>query len=108
VAARAATEPTAHTGKVYELVGEVALGGAELAAAVGGSYQPTSLAAAREAAADSVNHSFQVPMVVGTYSAIAGGFLDGAQLPRGELRALLGREPRPAIEVYAGAVRAAA
>ncbi|MFF4323254.1 NAD(P)H-binding protein [Streptomyces sp. NPDC001568] len=107
-AARVSTDPAAHAGKVYELVGEVPLGGAELAAAVGGSYEPSSLAKAREALAGSVSHSFQVPMLVGTYSAIAGGFLDGTSLPRGELRALLGRAPRSAIEVYAATVRASA
>ncbi|MFD3324559.1 NAD(P)H-binding protein [Streptomyces sp. NPDC058701] len=108
VAATVSTDPAAHAGKVYELVGEVAFGGAELAAAVGGSYEPSSLATAREALAGSVSHAFQVPMLVGTYSAIAGGFLDGAALPRGELRALLGRAPQSAIEVYAATVRASA
>ncbi|MFG2716338.1 NAD(P)H-binding protein [Streptomyces goshikiensis] len=107
-AARVSTDPASHVGKVYELVGEVALGGAELAAAVGGLYEPSSLAKAREALAHSVSRSFQVPMLVGTYSAIAGGFLDGASLPRGELRELLGRAPQSAREVYAATVRASA
>ncbi|MHC0432043.1 NAD(P)H-binding protein, partial [Streptomyces sp. O3] len=95
----------AHAGAVYELVGEAALGGAELAAAVGGSYAPSTLADAREVAAGWVERDLQVPMVVGTYSAIAGGFLDGTELgARQTLRTLLGRAPRPAAEIYAATV----
>ncbi|MFP3988786.1 NAD(P)H-binding protein [Streptomyces sp. E11-3] len=102
VAANVATAPSAHAGAVYELVGEAAVGGGELAAAVGGSYAPGTLADARDAAAGWVERGFQVPMVVGTYSAIAGGFLDGAEIgAEGSLRTLLGRAPRSAIEVYA-------
>ncbi|SDK43477.1 NAD(P)H-binding protein [Streptomyces indicus] len=106
-AVRVALDPAAHAGRTYELVGEVALGGAELAAAVGGSYEPGTLAATRAAiTAAGQALPFQVPMLLSTYSAIQGGFLDGSGVPVGHLRTLLGREPRPALDVYAAAVGA--
>ncbi|MEU6765957.1 NAD(P)H-binding protein [Streptomyces sp. NPDC046853] len=107
VAVRVATDPAAHAGRTYELVGEDALGGADLAAATGGSYEPGTLAATREAiTAAGQALPFQVPMLLSTYAAIAGGFLDGTSIEdRGTLRALLGKEPRPAIEVYKATVR---
>ncbi|MBW5421108.1 NAD(P)H-binding protein [Streptomyces sp. BG9H] len=105
-AARVATAPTAHAGRTYELVGEHALGGADLAAALGGSYEPDSLAATRAALIGAGQAlPFQVPMLMSTYSAVAGGFLDGTSIERNDLRTLLGREPRPAIEAYVRAVR---
>ncbi|MFD7167115.1 NAD(P)H-binding protein [Streptomyces violascens] len=103
VAARVALDPAAHAGRTYELVGEHALGGAELAAATSTAYEPGTLAGARAALAASGAEPFQVPMLVGTYSAIAHGFLGATDT--GELRRLLGRAPKPAIEVYAAAVR---
>ncbi|MFI1254681.1 NAD(P)H-binding protein [Streptomyces netropsis] len=108
VAARVVTEPERHAGRVYELVGERALGGAELAAAIGGSYEPGSLGATREAISEAGEAlPYQVPMLVSTYSAIAGGFLDGSRIEDNALRTLLGREPLPALEVYKAAVAAA-
>ncbi|WP_228979567.1 NAD(P)H-binding protein [Streptomyces sp. DH12] len=102
---RVADAPQAHAGRVYELVGEVPLGGADLAAAVSGTYEPGGpLAATRAGIAASGAAPFQVPMLTGTYSAIAHGFLDGRGVPGGHLRELLGRAPRPALDVYAGAV----
>ncbi len=108
VAARVASAPEQHAGRVYELVGERPLSGADLADAIGGSYEPGSLGAAREAiiAADEAL-PYQVPMLLSTYSAIAGGFLDGSGIEDNALRTLLGREPRPALEVYEAAVAAA-
>ncbi len=104
VAVRVATDPAPHTGRVYELVGERPLGGADLADAVSASYEPVSLASARAALAASGAAPFRIPMLTGTCSAVAHGFLDGAGL-QGDLRRLLGREPRPALEVYAELVR---
>ncbi|MER5182920.1 NAD(P)H-binding protein [Streptomyces sp. NPDC002896] len=107
VAARVVTAPRQHAGRVYELVGEQPLGGAELAAAVGGSYEPGSLARTREsiiAAGEAL--PYQVPMLVGTYSAIAAGFLDGTGIESNALRTLLGREPRSALDVYTNTVSA--
>ncbi|MFH9069183.1 NAD(P)H-binding protein [Streptomyces alboflavus] len=102
VAVRVATDPAPHAGRTYELVGEQALGGADLAAAVGGRYEPGTLAATRHAVTASGDAlPFQVPMLLSTYSAIAGGFLDGTSVADNQLRALLGRAPRSALEVYA-------
>lgn len=107
VAARVVSAPQEHVGKVYELVGERALGGAELAGAIGGEYVPSTLGAAREAIiAGGAALPYQVPMLVGTYSAIAGGFLDGSGVEQSALRGLLGRAPRSALEVYRGVATA--
>ncbi|MEV3856865.1 NAD(P)H-binding protein [Streptomyces sp. NPDC050095] len=107
VAVRVALDPQAHTGKTYELVGEVALGGGELAEAAGARYVPGTLAGARARLAGSGALPFQVPMLVGTYSAIAGGFMDGSGIgdaERGALRELLGRAPRAAVSAYVEAL----
>ncbi|MFI9048044.1 NAD(P)H-binding protein [Streptomyces sp. NPDC053427] len=105
VAARVAAAPEHHTGRSYELVGEEPLGGAELAAAVDGTYAPGSLARTREAIiAAGAALPFQVPMLVGTYSAIAAGFLDGTGVGHNALRELLGRAPQSALEAYAATV----
>ncbi|MGV9264223.1 NAD(P)H-binding protein [Kitasatospora sp. NPDC003701] len=113
VAVTVALAPAEHAGRVYELVGEQAVGGADVAAALsraGGKtveYRPGTLAEARAAVAASGAQAFQVPMVAGTYSAIANGFLAGPG-KAGDLAALLGRAPRPALDVIAqGAVAAA-
>lgn len=106
VAVRVATDPAPHAGRTYELVGEQPLSGTDLAEALGGRYQPGTLTATREAittAAEAL--PFQVPMLLSTYSAIAGGFLDGTSIADNQLRALLGRAPRSALEVYAATVR---
>ncbi|MFB7911865.1 NAD(P)H-binding protein [Kitasatospora sp. NPDC056076] len=101
-AAKVALAPAGHAGRTYELVGERAVGGAEVAGVLGAEYRPGGLAQARTAlAASDALHDFQVPMTVGTYSAIAHGFLAGPGGP-GDLAALLGRPPRPALEVIAG------
>ncbi|MCX5330784.1 MULTISPECIES: NAD(P)H-binding protein [unclassified Streptomyces] len=108
VAARVVSSPKKHAGKVYELGGERALGGAELAAAIGGAYAPAALGATREAIiAGGAALPYQVPMLVGTYSAIAGGFLDGSGVEGSSLRGLLGRAPQSALEVYRRAAAAA-
>ncbi|MEV0527644.1 NAD(P)H-binding protein [Streptomyces sp. NPDC050439] len=106
VAVRVATDPAPHSGRTYELVGEQALGGADLAAALDATYEPATLAATREAITTAGQAlPFQVPMLLSTYAAIAGGFLDGtAVADRGSLRALLGRAPRPAIDAYRAAL----
>ncbi|WP_052681778.1 hypothetical protein [Saccharothrix sp. ST-888] len=101
--------PAAHQGRTYELVGERAIGGEDLARVLGEStgrpirYEPGSLAEARAALAASGAAAFQEPMVVSTLSATASGFLDGTT---SDLAALLGRAPRSALDVIADAVRA--
>jgi NAD(P)H dehydrogenase (quinone) len=107
-AALVATAAERHAGRVYELVGEEALGGADLAAAVGGAYEPESLARTREALIGAGQAlPFQVPMLMSTYSAISGGFLDGTGVERGTLRTLLGRAPQSALDAYRATVAAA-
>ncbi|MEU1037962.1 NAD(P)H-binding protein [Streptomyces sp. NPDC005551] len=95
-AVRVTVEAPAHARRVYELVGEQAIGGAELARAHGPhvTYEPETLARARARLAASGAEPFQVPMLVGTYSAIAAGFMSRTG---GDLRRLLGREPRSAL-----------
>ncbi|MEK2493205.1 NAD(P)H-binding protein [Kitasatospora purpeofusca] len=112
VAAKVASDPAEHAGRVYELVGEEAVGAADVAAALTRTtgrpveYRPGTLAQARAAIAASGAESFQVPMVAGTLSSIAHGFLAGPGKP-GDLAALLGRSPRPALEVIAAGTDAA-
>ncbi|MGG7570830.1 NAD(P)H-binding protein [Streptomyces sirii] len=95
-AVRVTVEAAAHAGHIYELVGEQAIGGTDLAHAHGPhvSYEPETLAQARSRIAASGAKPFQVPMLVGTYSAIAAGFMSRTG---GDLRQLLGCEPRSAL-----------
>ncbi|MEU4227785.1 NAD(P)H-binding protein [Nonomuraea sp. NPDC026600] len=92
-AVRVAVEAPAHAGCIYELIGEQTVGGADLAQAHGPHvvYEPETLAQARARIAASGAEPFQVPMLVGTYSAIAAGFMSRTG---GDLRQLLGCEPR--------------
>ncbi|MEU6993476.1 NAD(P)H-binding protein [Streptomyces sp. NPDC046465] len=107
VAVRVATDPAPHTGRTYELVGEHPLGGTDLAAATGGSYEPDTLTATRKAITEAAQAlPFQIPMLLSTYAAIAGGFLDGTTLAQqGTLRSLLGRAPHPPIDAYRAALQ---
>ncbi|ALC19754.1 NAD(P)H-binding protein [Streptomyces pristinaespiralis] len=92
-AVRVTVEASAHAGRVYELVGEQAVGGADLARAHGPhvTYEPETLARTRARIAAGGAEPFQVPMLVGTCSAVAAGFLSPTG---GDLRRLLGRAPR--------------
>ncbi|MFD8708723.1 NAD(P)H-binding protein [Kitasatospora sp. NPDC059648] len=92
-AVRVTVEAPAHAGRIYELVGEQAIGGADLARAHGPhvTYEPETLAQARARIAASGAEPFQVPMLMGTYSAIAAGFMSRIG---GDLRQLLGHAPR--------------
>lgn len=104
-AALVVTDASAHAGRTYELVGEEAVGGAELAAALTEatgntvSYEPGTLAEAREGLVTLGLEPFQVPMLVSTYSSIANGFMDRTD---GDLRNLLGRAPRSALKTIVG------
>lgn len=110
VAAEVADGAAGHTGRAYELVGERAIGGADLARALTDAgagpvrYEPGTLAEARAAVAASGAQAFQVPMLVGTYAAVAGGFLDGTG---GDLAGLLGRPGRSALDVVVRGAAAA-
>ncbi|MFC8452204.1 NAD(P)H-binding protein [Kitasatospora sp. NPDC057223] len=102
VAAEVADGVTRHTGRTYELVGDRAIGGADLARALTAAgigevrYEPGTLAGARADFAASGAQAFQVPMLVSTYAAVAAGFLDGAG---GDLAGLLGRPAASALDV---------
>lgn len=91
-AQRVTVDAPAHAGRIYELVGEQAIGGTDLAHAHGPhvTYEPKTLAQARARIAASGAEPFQVPMLVGTYSAIAAGFMSRTG---SDLRQLLGRDP---------------
>ncbi|MFF8275232.1 NAD(P)H-binding protein [Streptomyces lateritius] len=104
IAVNVATDPAPHAGRVYELVGERPLGGADLARALEAEYVPGTLAEARATLTASGAEAFQVPMLTSTYSATAHGFMDGTGV-KNDLRELLGREPLDALEVFTAAVR---
>jgi NAD(P)H dehydrogenase (quinone) len=107
VAARVVAEASSHVGRIYELVGEHAIGGEDLAGVLAGatgtavSYEPGTLAQARETFSASGAAAFQVPMVVGTFSAIASGFMGGTE---SDLAHLLGNHPRSALAVITAMV----
>ncbi|MFE3450887.1 NAD(P)H-binding protein [Nonomuraea sp. NPDC059194] len=98
VAVKVTLEAAAHAGRTYELVGEEAIGGGDVAAALGASYEPATLAEARSAVASFRLEPFQVPMIMSTFSSTAGGFMSGTA---SDLRALLGGEPRRALDIIA-------
>lgn len=91
-----------HAGRVYDLVGDHAIGGEELATAashVAGSpvaYQPGTLAELRGALADAGLPAWQVENIVSTYAVAAAGFLAGTE---STLTDLLGTTPRSAIDL---------
>ncbi|GAA0682969.1 SDR family oxidoreductase [Kitasatospora atroaurantiaca] len=103
-AATVALHAAAHAGRIYELVGEEAISGADLARAHGPatSYEPETLAQARKRLDASGAEPFQVPMLLGTYSAIAAGFMSRTG---SELRQLLGKTPRRAMDVITHHIR---
>ncbi|WP_194816839.1 NAD(P)H-binding protein [Nocardia sp. XZ_19_385] len=107
VTARVLANPVPHRGKVYELVGEHAIGGIDIAAAAAEAsgrdiaYRPGSLDQLRKALVGFGVPDWQVPIVVSTYSNIAAGFLAGTD---SDLRVLLGCPPRSTLRVIAAAV----
>ncbi|MGR8012105.1 SDR family oxidoreductase [Streptomyces hypolithicus] len=109
VAVRVVIDASSHVGRTYELVGEQAIGGGDLARLLAEatgtpvSFEPGTLAQARESIAASGAAAFQVPMLVGTFSAIAGGFMDGT---KSDLANLLGKPPRSALGVITAEVNA--
>lgn len=111
VTAAVLADPASHARKVYELVGDTAIGGTGIAAAVAEatgkdiSYEPSTLAELRTALDTQGVPGWQVPIVTSLYSAVAAGFM--AETDSGDLRALLGRAPRSALDVITTAVRSA-
>jgi len=107
VAANVVSDAACHRGKVYELVGDRAVSGRDIAdtvaEATGGSvsYLPDTLGQLRFALTTAGMPEWQVPTVISSYSAIGAGFLDGTG---GDLTALLGGPPRSALDVIATAL----
>ncbi|MCX5149379.1 hypothetical protein OHB36_21800 [Streptomyces sp. NBC_00320] len=108
-AVRVVTSASSHAARTYELVGEEAIGGEDLArllteaAGTPVPFEPGTLAGAREAITASGAAAFQVPMLLSTLSAIAGGFMGATG---SDLAGLLGRPPRSALDVITAAVHA--
>lgn len=107
IAAIVVSEADRHRGKVYELVGDRALSGDDIAGAVAEFtgrpviYRPGTLEQLRGSLTAAGLPAWQIPTVVSSYSAISAGFLDGT---RSDLTDLLGVPPRPALEVIAAAL----
>lgn len=97
-AVRVVTSASSHAARTYELVGEEAIGGEDLArllteaAGTPVPFEPGTLAGAREAITASGAAAFQVPMLLSTLSAIAGGFMGATG---SDLAGLLGRPRVP-------------
>lgn len=108
VAASVLADAARHREKIYELVGDRALSGDDIAGAVAGAtgrpvdYRPGTLAQLRTGLTAAGLPAWQVPSVVSSYSAIGAGFLDGTG---GDLAAMLGVTPRSALNVIAAGLR---
>ncbi len=107
VAAKVTADAASHGGKVYELVGEETVSGADIARTVADatgqhvSYEPTDLTQLRAGLTHAGLPAWQVPTVVSTFANIAAGFLAGTG---GDLRVLLDAPPRCALSVIAAAL----
>lgn len=78
-AANVMLNPTIHARKIYELVGDVAVSGQDLAEQQGARYQPVTLAQTRVALDRAALLPFQPPMLMSIYSTIAGVFLEDTE-----------------------------
>lgn len=103
VAVRVLRDPGPHAGRTYELVGEVAVDGTDLAAVSGTGYRPTTLATARARLTAAGMPGWQVEYAVSTFAAIAAGHF--ARTDDGTLGRLLDAKPKSALEVVAGPLR---
>jgi len=97
VAAKVTADAARHRGKVYELVADRAVSGAEIARTVADSgravsYVPTDLAQLRRDLTQAGVPPWQVPTVVSAFANIAAGFLAGTGR---DLKALLDEPPAP-------------
>jgi len=112
-AVRVALESTAsdrHANRAYELVGDKALDGAQIAAAISAAanrpvrYEPTTLAAFRAVLHEAGLLGYPAAHTVSIYSNIAAGYLDSTT---SDLAALLPNGPRDAIGIVTAAIEAA-
>jgi uncharacterized protein YbjT (DUF2867 family) len=105
----AAGERSRHAGKTYELEGLIAVGGAEIAAAVAESlgrpvgYHPVSISDAREGLQGSGLMPYQITHTLSIFTNIKAGWTEAN---RSDLTNLLSTEPRPVIDGIVAAVRA--
>ncbi|MGX6606159.1 hypothetical protein ACWKSP_29150 [Micromonosporaceae bacterium Da 78-11] len=99
IAAKVLRNPGPHAGRTYELVGEVAVNGDDLASVSSAAYHPTTLAATRTRLEAMGMPGWQVEYAVSTFGAVAAGQFN--QTGDGTLDQLLGRKPKPALEVIA-------
>ena len=103
----AAGQRSHHAGRTYELEGETAIGGEDIAMALAATlgrpvrYEPVPLAQAREALTASGLEPYQVSHAVSMFSNIGAGLLESRG---GELTALLPAPPRPVLELISNAV----
>ncbi|MEU6073569.1 NAD(P)H-binding protein [Micromonospora sp. NPDC047074] len=102
-AVRVAADPAAHCGRTYELTTSRALTAADLAAALGVPYRPSSLGERRAALGGLGLLPFQPAMLMSIYSATAAGFLGETH---DDLAHLLSRPPRDPMPVAVAAARA--
>ncbi|MFI0898466.1 NmrA family NAD(P)-binding protein [Streptomyces sp. NPDC020983] len=105
----AAGRESRHAGRVYELEGDRALGGADIAAALTGAlgrpvaYRPASLAETRAGLEGSGLEPYQVTHTLSLFSNVIAG---RAEARTSDLAGLLGVPPRPVLEAIAEAVAA--
>jgi NAD(P)H dehydrogenase (quinone) len=103
--AKVLRDPHRHAGRVYELVGDVAIGGDDLAAAAGTTYRPATLTASRAVLESSGMPGWQVEYALSTVSAIAAGRF--SRRDDGTLSRLLGTTPKSALDVIVSTFDAA-
>jgi NAD(P)H dehydrogenase (quinone) len=99
VTARVLRDPSPHAGRTYELVGEVAVDGDDLASMSGTAYRPTTLATTRTRLEALGMPGWQVEYALSTFAAVAAGQLE--QTDDGTLGGLLETKPKPALQVIA-------
>lgn len=99
VTARVLRDPGPHAGRTYELVGEVAVNGDDLASVFGTAYRPATLATTRTQLEASGMPGWQVEYVVSTFAAVAAGQFE--QTDDGTLADLLATKPKSALQVIA-------
>lgn len=99
VTAKVLRDPGAHAGRTYELVGEVAVDGDDLASVFATTYHPTGLGTTRTRLDAWGIPGWQVEYAVSTFAAVAAGPFD--QTDDGTLGQLLDAKPRPVVDVIA-------
>ncbi|NJP42200.1 Rossmann-fold NAD(P)-binding domain-containing protein [Actinacidiphila epipremni] len=103
----AAGRPSRHAGRVYELEGDLALGGADIAQALTTAlgrpvgYRPASLAETRAGLAGSGLEPYQITHALSLFSNVIAG---RAQARSRDLPALLDTPPRPVLPAITAAV----